>query len=120
MNTSCVVISRETERFVNEIHDHKEELRSSNGLLTDLQGSQRSELHGEDRGTNGIKETCAPRSIKETCASPLSTPPTKASLYTKRTILTMRGSGMLSMPIHQTEETWQLQSPNWLQNGASS
>ena len=36
-DTSYVVISRETKRFVNEIHDHKEELRSSNELLTDLQ-----------------------------------------------------------------------------------
>ena len=33
-NTSYVVISRETALFVNEIRDHKEELRSSNELLT--------------------------------------------------------------------------------------
>ena len=32
VNTSYVVISRGTERFVNEIHDHKEELRSSSEL----------------------------------------------------------------------------------------
>ena len=31
--TSYVVISREAERLVNEIHDHKEELRSSNELI---------------------------------------------------------------------------------------
>ena len=29
MDTSCVAKSRETERFVNELRDHKEELRSS-------------------------------------------------------------------------------------------
>ena len=35
------MISRETERFVNEIHYHKEEVRSSNELLGDLQESER-------------------------------------------------------------------------------
>ena len=35
-DTSYVVISRETERFVNEIHDHIAEVRSSNELLEDL------------------------------------------------------------------------------------
>ena len=45
MDTSHVVISRESERFVNEIHDHKEELRSSNELLTELQVSGRSESY---------------------------------------------------------------------------
>ena len=39
LDTSYVVISRETNRFVNEIHDHKEELSSSSELLTDFQGS---------------------------------------------------------------------------------
>ena len=34
VNTSHVVFSRETERFVNEIRDHKEDLRSSNEFLT--------------------------------------------------------------------------------------
>ena len=38
-NTSYVVLSRETERFVNEIHDHKQELRSSDELLPEVQGS---------------------------------------------------------------------------------
>ena len=40
-DTSYVVISRETERFVNEIHDHKEEVGSSSELLEDLQESER-------------------------------------------------------------------------------
>ena len=60
--SSYVVISRETKRFVNEIHDHKEELRSSNELLT------------AERRFDGCKETCALNSIKETCASPRSNP----------------------------------------------
>ena len=46
-NTFYVVISRETERVVTEIHDHKEELGSSNQLLT------------AERGNNSIKEICA-------------------------------------------------------------
>ena len=37
MDTSYVVISRETERFVNEIHDDKAEVPSSNELLGNLQ-----------------------------------------------------------------------------------
>ena len=53
-NTSYVVISRETERFVNEIHDHKEELRSSNELFT------------AERESNSSQETGALNSIKET------------------------------------------------------
>ena len=67
VDTSYVGKTRETERFVHEIHDHKEELRSSNELLADLQGSGRSEFF-EERGTI---------SIKETCAGPLSIPPSK-------------------------------------------
>ena len=56
VNTSYFVISRETKRFVNQIHDHMQELRSSNELLT------------AERGSNS-KETCALNSIKETWAS---------------------------------------------------
>ena len=44
---------------MNEIHDHKEELMSSNELLTNLPRSERSELHGKETGSNSIKETCA-------------------------------------------------------------
>ena len=62
MNTSYVVISRETERFVNEIHDHKEELRSSNELLT------------VEKGSNSSQETGALNGIKETFVNPPSNP----------------------------------------------
>ena len=78
-HTPYVVISRETERFVNEIHDHKEELRSSHELLTELQGSGSSESYEERKGSS---------SNKETCASPFSNPPQRASLYTQRTVPT--------------------------------
>ena len=57
-NPIYVVISRDTECFVNGIHDHKEELRSSDEMFT------------SERGFNCSKETRAPNSIKETCASP--------------------------------------------------
>ena len=51
-NTSYVVISREKERFVNEIHDHKQELRSSNELLTNFQESGRNEERKVTRSHN--------------------------------------------------------------------
>ena len=54
-NTSYVVISRETKRFVNEIHDHKE-FRSSNELLTTEKGSNSSKEHG---ALNSFKESFA-------------------------------------------------------------
>ena len=39
-NTSYVVISREEERFVIEIHDHKQELRSSNEMLANIKNQE--------------------------------------------------------------------------------
>ena len=72
-NTSYVVVSRETKRFVNKIHDHKEELRSSNELLTAEKGSNRSQ------------ETGALNSVKGTRASPPSNP-SGDSLFKKTVI----------------------------------
>ena len=46
-DTSYIVISTESERFVNEIHDDNEELRSSNELLA------------AEKGSNSSQETCA-------------------------------------------------------------
>ena len=48
-DTTYVVISTETERFANEIHDHKEEVKSSNELLGNLQESERNERYEEER-----------------------------------------------------------------------
>ena len=73
MDTSYLVKSRETERLVNEIHDYKEELRSCNELLTELQGSGRSEPCEERKRSS---------SNKESCADSFSNPPQRASLYT--------------------------------------
>ena len=121
VNTSYVVISRETERLGNEIHGHKEKLKSSNSLLKDIQRSERSEPHGEERGTNSIKETCAPQSIKETnlCEPSQHSSYTSVPLHKKEPFLRMKGNECLFMPILQTEETWQTQSPKWLQKSAS-
>ena len=41
-DVTYVVISRETERFVNEIHTHKAKTRSSEELLENLQESTES------------------------------------------------------------------------------
>ena len=57
-DTSYVVISRETERFVNEIRDHKAKVRSSNELLGDLQESER-------KVTNSSEETWAASSTRK-------------------------------------------------------
>ena len=80
-DTSYVVISRETERFVNEIHDHKEEVRSSDELLGDLQESER-------KVTTSCNETWAALSTRKLDAGSLSLIPKKASLYTRRIIPT--------------------------------
>ena len=92
MDTSYVVISRETERFVNETHDHKEELRSSNELLTDFQGSGRSEFY-EERGTSSINETWAPRSIKKLVRALSALHQQKHPYTHKDPFLRMRGNG---------------------------
>ena len=85
LETSYVVISRETERFVDDIHDHKQELRSSDELLTAFQKSERKEPCMEEGGSNRTKETYAPKGNKETCANSLSNP-TSDSLFKKTVI----------------------------------
>ena len=72
-----VVLSRETKRLVNEIHDHKDELRSSNDLLAELQGSVQSEPCEERERSS---------SNKVNWANSFSNPLQRASLYTHRTV----------------------------------
>ena len=48
-NTSYVVISTETERFVNDIYDHKKELRSSNELHEDFQNQKEMNFIEKER-----------------------------------------------------------------------
>ena len=73
-DTSHVVISRETERSVNQIDDHKEEVGSSTQLLGDLQESEKV--------TTSSKENCAVTGTKKLDADSISLIPKKASLYT--------------------------------------
>ena len=93
--------------------------KKSSGPVTNcsqtFKGSERSGFYDE-RGTRSIKETCAPKSIKSICASPLTILPTEASLYTqkKEPFLQMRRNGRSFTRIHQIEDIWQLQSPRWL------
>ena len=82
--TTYVVIHGEEERSVNEIHDHKHELRSSNELLAYLHESGRNE---EGKVTRRHKETRAAPSTRETGADPVILTP-RASLFTKRAIPT--------------------------------
>ena len=87
-DTSYVVISRETERCVNEIHDHKAEVGSRNEMLENLQESERNEPYEERKVTTRSKETWAAPSMKETRAGSLSLFLRKASQNTRRTIPT--------------------------------
>ena len=52
--TTYVVNSREDKRFLTEIHDHKQELRSSNELFANLHESERN---AEGKETRRYKET---------------------------------------------------------------
>ena len=85
---SYVVITRRTERFVREIHGHKNELRSNTKLLSAFQKSEVREPCVEERESNGIKETCAhPISSRygnnEACANNFSSLPKRTSLFQK-------------------------------------
>ena len=80
-DTSHVVKSRETDSFENEIHDYTAEVRSSNELLGDLQGSER-------KVNTSSKETWAMTGTRKLEADSLSLTPNKASLNTRR-IITM-------------------------------
>ena len=94
---------------MNEIHDHKQELRSSKELLENLHESGRND---EGKVTRSHKETWAAPSTKETSADPVIFSP-RASLFTKRTIPTNEEK-LITIHAHSRyEEIWQLQSPNW-------
>ena len=79
--TTYIGKSREEKRFVTEIHDHKQELTSSNELLANLHESGRN----EEKVTRSHKVTWAAPSTKETSANPVILTP-RASLFTERTI----------------------------------
>ena len=56
--TSYVMISKATKRFVDEVHDHRDELRPSTELLSALLKTEGRESFVEE-SINSIKETCA-------------------------------------------------------------
>ena len=106
-NRSCVVISRETERFLNEIHIHKTDARSSKELLDNL-------LESEEMVSTRFKETWADPCTKETRADSILFTRNKASFYTEEPFQSMRKSGSLFMLILNVEQLWQCQSPRRL------
>ena len=55
-DTTHVVISTETERLVNEIHNHKAEVRSNNDLHDNIQESKRSGPSEESKVTHAVKQ----------------------------------------------------------------
>ena len=90
--TSCVMISRGTCRFVDDVHIPNAELRSSAELLSEVQKSGGGESCLAQSKTS-IQETGAVHvtsqtNNKETCADTLSITPSQASLFTRRTIPT--------------------------------
>ena len=83
-NTQLTLLYPEKkERFVNDIHDHRQELRSSNELLVKLHESGRN----EEKSNQSHKETWAAPSTKKTSANPVILTPRESS-FTKRNILT--------------------------------
>ena len=74
---------------MDEIHDNKKELRSSNELLTAFQKSEGKEPSVKEGGPNRSKETYAPQGNKETCVNILSNPPSD-SLFKKTVVLTSK------------------------------
>ena len=81
-----VVISRETERFLKEIHTHEAKTRSTMELLENLQESKESMSCKQRKVTSSPKETWVAPSIGETRAGFVNLVPNKASVCTKKTI----------------------------------
>ena len=104
--TSYVVKSKEAERFVNEIHNQNEELRTSTELLTDLQGSVKMhhvKKQKEVRVTKKIMPTLSTIRLKELPCTH------------KEPFLQMRGNERSLTQLHQMEDTQKLLYPRWLQ-----
>ena len=107
-NITCVVISRETERFVNEIHNHNAEVRSSKELLDNLQESKEGVPFEKRKVTARHKETwAAPRIVQVLTLLFLTRLP-----YTQgKSFARVRKSGLLFMLIQEVEVIWQYSSP---------
>ena len=71
---------------MNEIHTHEAKTRSSRELLENLQESKESMSYKQKEVTTGPKETWVAPSIVATRAGFVSFVPSKASVYTRKTI----------------------------------
>ena len=85
--TTHVMITRGTNRFVDEVHEHKVEFRPSTELLSALQKSEGRESCVEE-SNNCNMETCAHHFTsrygnKESCANNLSSLPNHSSMFKK-------------------------------------
>ena len=92
-DVTYVVISRETERDVKEIHTDKQKNRSSRELLENLPESKNSMSYKQREATTGSEETWVAPGIGETRAGFVNLVPNKSSVYTRKTI-------------HRNEEKW--------------
>ena len=82
---TCVVISRETERFVNEIHTHEARIRSSGEVLENSQDCKESVSYKQREVTTSPRETWVAPSTRETRVGSAKLVPNKASIYTRKT-----------------------------------
>ena len=100
--TSHVMITRGTNRFVDEVHDHKVELRPSTELLSAPRKSEGKES-GVEESNNSNKETCphvtSRHGNKEACANNLSSPRNRSSLF-KKTIIPTNERKWVVIPAH--------------------
>ena len=85
-DVTYVVISRETERFVNEIHTHEARIRSSKELLEHSQESKESVPHKQREVTTSPRETWVAPNTGETRVGSVKLVPNKASIFTRKTI----------------------------------
>ena len=92
-DVTSVVISRETERDVKEIHTDEQKTRSSGELLENLLESKESISYKQRDLLTSPKETWVAPGIGETRAGFVNLFPNKASVYTRKTI-------------HRNEEKW--------------
>ena len=87
-DVTYVVISRATERFVNEIHTHEAETRSSGALRENLQESKESMSYKQREVPTSPKETWVASSTGEKLVQAFSILfHIKAPMYTRKTIL---------------------------------
>ena len=81
-----VVISRETERFVNEIHTHEARNQIQQGIARKFSAIQRKHALQTKRGNHSPTETWVASSTGETREGFLKLVPNKASSYSRKII----------------------------------